>query len=246
MAVRGGLVVLAFCLLGAAPVLASPDPAEVARRVHEQGGYPDNLTVRRGGEWSSLFGPGGGGSGRPDSSSGPEPAEPSRSERGGWTMPAAAGASVVSVLVLVMLGVGVVALVVWLVARASRGAPPEPATTQTARPRARPAPRAPAEAPASPGDPEALAAEGRFDEAIAALLHRALQWGGWRPHGRDLSRTAREILAAVRADDPRRGPLEDIVRAAEAVRFGGAPADRTRFEELQAAFGRLRGKGQPA
>ncbi len=83
-----------------------------------------------------------------------------------------------------------------------------------------------------PGDPDVLAKEGRFEEAIVALLLRSMRKVGWSPSsGR--SRTAREVLFSV--EGPSHAPLQVVVGSAERVRFAGEEATESLFAETRNA-----------
>ncbi len=86
--------------------------------------------------------------------------------------------------------------------------------------------------PFEAGDPDALAREGRYEEAILALLVQSLRAVGWRPSVEG-SLTAREVLWSIEHGDGRRGPLAKVVEGAERVRFAGEPATREIFEALR-------------
>jgi hypothetical protein len=101
------------------------------------------------------------------------------------------------------------------------------------------APDAPAAPPPSPDD---LAARGDLAEAIRVLLIDAMRATGWAPEGAGVSRTAREVLGAVAAGDPRRAPLAAIVGIAEHVRFGGAPPTREHYDRVRLAWAEVRRK----
>ena len=82
------------------------------------------------------------------------------------------------------------------------------------------------------GDPDALAAAGRWSEAVLALLVESLKLVGWQPE-RQRSLTAREVLGGLGATDARRGPLGEVVFGSERVRFAGVPADQATFDALR-------------
>jgi hypothetical protein len=114
------------------------------------------------------------------------------------------------------IGVGIAGLLVvgWLVReRAFRGAGPSGA------------PATPAPAPAAPGtrlDPAALAAAGRYAEAIRALLIDLLERPGAAVPA---AWTSREALGRHRWPAAAQPPRARHVEAVERRRFGGAPAD---------------------
>lgn len=101
----------------------------------------------------------------------------------------------------------------------------------------RAAPAAPSSVPA-PGaspepaaaDPEALAAEGRYADAIHALLLALLaRHGGLRP-----AWTSREALRRLRLGDEGRKALAGVVALVERTRFGGRRAERADYERARA------------
>jgi len=99
-----------------------------------------------------------------------------------------------------------------------------------------------ADAPSVP-DHERLAGDGRFEEAIHALLLAALEVLR-RAAPRELppARTSREILRAVRLEDARREALGGLVRAVELSRFGGREAGREHYESCLASYRALVGR----
>jgi hypothetical protein len=83
---------------------------------------------------------------------------------------------------------------------------------------------------ASPlADPAALAAEGRWDEAVHALLATSLALLAARAPISD-SLTGRELVAQVSMPAPARTALSALVGHVERSLFGGSPADREIFE----------------
>lgn len=102
------------------------------------------------------------------------------------------------------------------------------------RRRHRPPPEAVAREPSLPADiageipdPDELAREGRYAEAVHAMLLRAIrELALSRPRELPPAMTSREILRDSRlADEPAR-ELRGIVIAVEVSRFGGADVDR--------------------
>lgn len=192
--------------------------AEVAERVHREGGYASELPVDADGIGSPVHTP-------------PEPrATPMRNGRSGsGSSPALAyliaGAVIAALVVLFTM------LLVRFRPRVAAGEA-EPAAP---RPRSSDATNEPA-IPAVAGDPDELAAEGRFEDALAALLWRALTAVGWEPHGRARAATAREVLSDLGADHPGCEPLAGVVQTQERVAFGGEPANRERYDEARRWF----------
>jgi len=108
--------------------------------------------------------------------------------------------------------------------------PPEPAA-------ARSVPKAP-ERPAPTHDPERLAQQGRFADAIHALLLRAIDEidaGRARP-----ALTSRELLRRSRLGREARGALGALVAAVEWGHFGAKPVGPDDYEASLAAYRRLR------
>ncbi len=89
-------------------------------------------------------------------------------------------------------------------------------------------------------DADALAAEGRFAEAVHLLLFRsvddiALQ----RPGLVQPALTARDLAAASALPVPARGAFAQIARAVEISLFGGRTIDRGVWDECRAAYSAL-------
>lgn len=220
----------------------SQDPGEVAAQVHSEGGYPSDVQFTGpGGTLPQGFPGGGGGSNadeRRDAANSGEGIEgyrrgstdprPGRAQDPGWNFPTFSGGGAFSQLLLILLVIALVLLVIALaVAMWPRGDRPPPA--RAAEP-ARPVTQTGNEAlPWHVGDPDELAAQGRFSEAILALLVMSLKRVGWREDQR--STTAREILRTVA--DAREVPLRGVVTIAERVRFAGDPADQDSFLEAR-------------
>jgi hypothetical protein len=96
---------------------------------------------------------------------------------------------------------------------------------------AAPAAPGPGDAPGPPGeDAEALAAEGRYSDAIHALLLGVLaRRGGLHP-----AWTSREALKRLRLEPTGREALGEIVALVERTLFGGLPATRADYESARA------------
>jgi hypothetical protein len=104
----------------------------------------------------------------------------------------------------------------------------------------------PAQAPAAPvelaasliDDAAALAAEGRFGEAVHALLLRTFEA---LAHQAALPRalTSREILARVPLQPTAHAALAELVSAVEITQFGGAEADATDYARCADAFAQV-------
>lgn len=220
---------LAALLLGLAlaPSARADEVRDAVTRVHARGEYDDRLRVGPGdGEPSVELGGGARGS---RSASGQSTASSrSRSE-----VPSLGpGAGVLSYAILGLAAIAVLAMLGVLLARTR-------ASLDLAPPRR---PPEPIRAPIGGGrvaledDPDLLASEGRFADAIAAALLRSFAALGWRPEGHAKSRTAREILASVPSSDGRRVTLADLVRLEERVAFGGDDATEARWTEARALW----------
>lgn len=218
MIVRAAL--LASLVLCAPPVSAQ-DVGEVAARVHREGGYAGQLPIEPGANRpATTFGDGDG------ASAGRGPGERRRAPSS-FALPFA---SPLLGYLLVALAIGAVAALLIAVLARTRGTEafaPAPA-------------RAPSLPPRSPfahldvdADPDALAREGRYAEAITAALLRGLRAVGWKPDGEQNSRTAREIVASVDASDARRSTLAELLGIEERVAFGGDEPTRERWDEAR-------------
>ena len=248
----GALLTLAVSAsAGAQPVAPPMDPRDAARAVTDENAYPTSVKrTDSGGSLRSFPSAGGDGSDEDDSrrnlqrsgrtdleghraGDGRNPAEPESSS--GWEFPQlSALSSVGQVLAYVLLGAGALALLALLgyllfnfLPRGDRRAPADEASALAVH-------QVTADGlPFVAGDPDALAAEGRFAEAILALLVQALRAVGWRPAIQG-SMTAREVLARLDLGDGRRATLGAVVGGAERVRFADAPATRELYEALRA------------
>ncbi|MCB9602067.1 MAG: hypothetical protein H6721_19440 [Sandaracinus sp.] len=241
-----------FVLLVAAPAAAQRDAREVASEVHGRGGYADGIQFesRRGGfeSFPNL----GGGRGASDAPRGARLGGGDGSLEGRRVSDGATGqaqdtsmggmfgaaSQLISNVLLAIVIVALVVLVGFLVAALlqRRNAPPEeaPPLRSPRRPMS-----GPEDLPLDLGDPDALAAQGRYGDAILALLVLALKSAGWKPEGQR-SRTAREVLWSLAASDPRHPPLSTVVKRAERVRFAGDEATQALFEEVRDGYRALR------
>jgi hypothetical protein len=101
---------------------------------------------------------------------------------------------------------------------------------------------APAAPPATPAPPplrdfEQLAAEGRYAEAVhALLLHAFVRLAERRATGWPAAKTGREILAAVGGFAAADKPLRLVFQTSEAAWFGKVDIDRNQYEECLANF----------
>jgi hypothetical protein len=96
--------------------------------------------------------------------------------------------------------------------------------------------------PRATSDADALAAQGRYADAIHALLLRALEDLGRRA-ARATSRalTAREVLRGAPLAEPGRAALGALVRAVEIVHFGGHDAVREDYDACADHYRRFQG-----
>lgn len=242
------LCVWAIALGIAAHAGAQRDPGEVAQQVHAEGGYASDVHFTGPGGAGEFPGSGGGAFGEENErlAPGSNADDLRRLERGahdpqagqprdaGWTLPGfgVAGGLISKILLIATVGALLVLVIALVVSMWPKGGVP-------AAPRRPVATAAPAESelPWDVGDPDALAAEGRFADAIVALLVRSLKLAGWREDRR--SATAREIFFGLDGADPRRHPLGQVVAIAERVRFAGETADRAAFDQARAGYQNL-------
>lgn len=96
---------------------------------------------------------------------------------------------------------------------------------------------APAAARALLSDADALAAEGRFAEAVHLLLLRSINdIDGRLPNTVRPALTARDIAALGRLPDAARPAFERIARVVENSLFGGRSVDQSTFAECRQAY----------
>jgi len=224
------------------------DPRDAAQQVHTENGYADSVNVSDGSGGLTSFPPGFGGngggdrrelrrSGRTDLDDydSPDQRRPGVEPEGsGWQLPSLGGigglGQILSWGLLIIGGVILLGLLGFLIytvwPRGAKGAPDDEGVpvdgvlvTEEGL-------------PFEVGDPDALAREGKYEEAILALLVQSLRAVGWRP-SIEGSLTAREVLWSIAHGDGRREPLRAIVEGAERVRFAGEPASREIFEALR-------------
>jgi hypothetical protein len=132
-----------------------------------------------------------------------------------------------------------VVVAAWLLLRRRSGALPA-----SAAPAASPRAGASRPTPAEAQDAERLAAEGRFGEAIHALLLRALaRLSGGR--GLAPALTGREVLASAALGPRQREALEPLVLESERVHFARQPATAEDYARCQDHARRL-SPGGPA
>jgi hypothetical protein len=96
---------------------------------------------------------------------------------------------------------------------------------------------APAAALALLSDADALAAEGRFAEAVHLLLLRSINdIDGRLPNTVRPALTARDIAGLSRLPDAARPAFDRIARVVESSLFGGRPVDRAAFVDCRQAY----------
>jgi hypothetical protein len=144
-------------------------------------------------------------------------------------------AVVSKVLIWVAIGVGIALLLAFLVQQL-QSIPPDPRTEEAmiAELAAQaPAPRV------TLADADGLASQGRFGEAIHALLLHALVALRQR-YALDYqpAQTSREILRRLPPSD-RRASLADLVLAVELTHFGGRESGRSDYEHCKSSFERF-------
>ncbi len=252
-ALRGACSLVVLGLLcataGAQPAAPPMDPRDAAQQVHSDNGYPDSVRVSNGSGGLSSFPPGLGGSGGSgdrrslqrsgrtdlDDYDSPDRRRPGveNDDGSGWSLPNLSGiggfGQLISWGLLIIGGALLLALLGYLVytlwPRGAGSAPDDEAGAADALLVTKDG------LPFQAGDPDALAREGRYAEAILALLVQSLRSVGWRP-SIEGSLTAREVLWSIVHGDPRRTPLSKVVEGAERVRFAGEPATREAYEAL--------------
>ena len=96
---------------------------------------------------------------------------------------------------------------------------------------------APAAALTLLSDADALAAEGRFAEAVHLLLLRSINdIDGHLPNTVRPALTARDIAGLSRLPAAARPAFDRIARVVESSLFGGQPVDRAAFTDCRAAY----------
>jgi hypothetical protein len=243
---------VAFVSVAPSLVHAQRDARDVAAEVHTRGGYSDGVRFEssRGGlESFPNLGGAGGESDAPRGArlGGGESDLDARRTSGGATGRAedgglgglfGAASQLTSYVMLVVVGVALLVLLGFVVAALLRRRDTLTNDVAPIRPLRRGA-LSTEDLPLDLGDPDALAAQGRYADAILATLVLALKSSGWRPDAQR-SRTAREVLFAMAPSDPRQPHLRDVVRRAERVRFAGEEATRELFEAVRADYALLR------
>jgi hypothetical protein len=214
-------LLLAAALPGGAPAGAQPDPALEARKELNDRAYQRELPDRpeekpdRNSESSIPDGPSGGG---------PSVITPALG----------AGAVLGKVIFIVLLIVTVVLLAGWIVKAMAMRRGPESAD-------AGPGEGAEGEAAAEPEpkfeDATRLAAEGRYAEAVHALLLAAIRHFAERARMTvQPSRTSRELVRSLPLAPDAREAFAELVRTVELSLFGGAPVAAEDYERNLARF----------
>jgi hypothetical protein len=110
-------------------------------------------------------------------------------------------------------------------------------TTPAAQKAARPGPTNEGTAPPPLHDYEHLANEGRYAEAVHALLqHAFVKLARRRAMSWPAAQTGREILAAVGGFEAGDAPLRAVFRTSEAAWFGELAVDREQYERCLSNF----------
>ncbi|MHC4816493.1 MAG: DUF4129 domain-containing protein [Planctomycetota bacterium] len=158
---------------------------------------------------------------RPDTEAPSEPPSDSDMSAGQIEVPDAV-ATIAQLVWWILVGVAAAVALLWLArelaARYEKPPPPAPAAPGAAKETASPAPT----------DPDALAAAGRFGEAIHALLLRVLLELRRRARIRP-AWTSREVVTHVPLADVAEERLRALVHAVERTHFGGVPADAAEY-----------------
>lgn len=264
----------ALFLLGG-PVVGHAQPAAgpAADRIHTQGRYPDDLLVEPEPE-SSEGGEGGSGGtagglrrpvpifgGRDAPALAPRPPESAnfelpdwlkRLEVPGWFIRLFEWIGYGAIALVVGLIVALVALVVYTLFRFRRKAED---VAEDARPRKKKKTNVEAAGAEAEADPllavprephDVLAREGRYREAIHALLVAALRSTGWSPEGRGRGMTAREITRGYTRPTPPKQPLETLLGITERCWFGGREATEELYRDALTAYHAFVPQGAPA
>lgn len=143
-------------------------------------------------------------------------------------------------LLRVLMWVGIVAVLVMVILAVAdafrrRGSRPSPVKAQAPTPAAPPRPADVAPDPLP--DAEALAREGRFGEAVhALLLHALARLARRRGTALPPSLTSREVLGRSGLEGESRQALGELVAGAERFVFAGQPLDGEDWERCRAAF----------
>jgi hypothetical protein len=210
---RARILAVAIAVLGlAAPAKAGSDPVERARSILRSGGYQTDL-------------PRGAGRG-PGAEAGRATPEPESPPPVRLPVPPRA-------LVLTVFAVGIVVVLLLLLRGVDMRRP-----LREAAPAGDPTATPPPRAVAAGEDHEALARDGRFAEAIHALLLGALRDVGRRA-GSSPAWTSREVLHGAGLRHEARTALAPLVGVVEAVHFGRTAAGLEDYMECAALYRRF-------
>jgi hypothetical protein len=212
-------LLLALSLLGGAPVGAQPDPRTEARKVLSDPAYQRELPARP--------------EDRPDRSPFNRVEVPG--DGGGKVVlpTLSAGMALGQVIFIVLLVVVIVLLAGWIVQNLARRRREEPADA---------GPGLMGEAEAIQAEPQfedaaRLAAEGRYAEAVHALLLAAIRHFAQRARVTiEPSRTSRELVRTLPLGPDVREAFAELVRTVELSLFGGAPVAAEDYEKSLARF----------
>jgi hypothetical protein len=173
------------------------------------------------------------------------PPEASGEEQGEASNPVAMpslgfGALLGKVIFTVLLGVTGVLIVSWIVrevvARRRRSAPLKPVQLVVAA-------AGPGRSPASFDDAARLAGEGRYAEAVHALLLAAIRHFAERAKTPvQASRTSRELVRVLPLSPDAREAFAELVRTVELSLFGGGEVAAEDYERSRARFQSLTGR----
>lgn len=213
------LVVFAIALgwNGAAYADAFGDPQALAREVHEAGDYPDSLVLGDDTVWPRDVGP--------DGTTKERKRRPAPKPKSPPPAPASLPLASLGLPALIVVMAIVAAFALWIVwtLRRERTWKTQLDPTTTALP------AGPDGVPEEDADPDALAAAGRYGDAVCALQRRAL-----RRLGVPFANTAREAVRAIPPDDARKEPLTRLVRLAEAAQFAQYAVSAQEYRGAQA------------
>lgn len=221
-------------------VPAATPEREATTTIHRRGRYPDDLLVAPPDEGGArgrartpipIFG------GRGAPTPPPDPAEDWLPRFGipGWLAAWLRALGYLGYVLVIAALVAMVALILWLLFKLRLPAPKEPQATVSPR-----AAELMAEVDPFLVAPELahdeLARQGRFREAVHALLVSALLSTGFVAEGRARGATAREIVRGYAKPSPPREPLVTLLAIVERVWFGGRTASRATYDEALASY----------
>jgi hypothetical protein len=217
-----GLLLAAW--LGAAPAAAQPSAAEIREKARSVLADPRYQRERP--------------PSRQPADLSPSPQVPASRLRGGDTAPRVAvpvlgvGALLAKAVFIVLLVVAVLLILGWLLQAVMRRGRVAAEAGEAEAPDA----AAPEREPAFE-DAARLAGEGRYAEAIHALLLAAIRHFAERSRAAvQPSRTSRELVRLLPLGAETREAFTDLVRSVEMSLFGGAPVGREEYERSLARF----------